>query len=245
VITSIASLNQRHTLLFNLEIFTMKKIITLVFISFTVFAQAQITRGGGGAFSLGLQNLDTESLVDFYTGSMPISSNNFSFGGYGYGQLDNWIIGFSGAGIYGFEQKDESYVYSFGGGYIAADFGYKFVNNEKWSLYPFASIGFGGVGYSIYANEEEDVTLGDSLSFNSVSYGWGNVVYGAGVRVEKYFDSKDPCGNGGLVGLELGFLTSPTDNNWTLSYGEKVNGGPDYSMRSFFVRVTFGGFGGK
>lgn len=223
----------------------MKKIITLILISSAVFANAQITRGGGGAFSIGLQTLDTESLGAFYNGSMPISSSNFSFGGYGYGQLDNWIIGFSGAGIYGFEQKDESYVYSFGGGYIAADLGYKVVNNEKWSLYPFASIGYGGVGYSIYSNEAEDVMLGDSITFNNVSYGWGNVVYGAGVRVEKYFDSKDPCGNGGLVGLEMGILTSPTDNNWTLSYGEKVNGAPDYSMRSLFVRVTLGGFGGK
>lgn len=223
----------------------MKKSLIFLIMLAGFQVNAQITRGGGGAFSLGYQSLNTEPLSAFYAGTMPLSPSNFSFGGYGYGQIDQWIIGFSGAGVYGFEQKDDNYRYSFGGGYFNVDLGYKIVNTEKWALYPFGSIGFGGVGYSIYSNQTEDLTLGDSVIFNNVSYGWGNVVYGAGLRVEKYFDSKDPCGSKGLVGFEIGFLSSPTSDNWTLGYGEKINGAPDYALQSFFARVTIGGFGGK
>jgi hypothetical protein len=226
----------------------MKKIILLLTLSLSVTAFAQYKRAGGGAFSFGVQTLETAGLRQFYTGAPTLSTANFTFGGYGYAQFNNLLIGFSGAGVYGNEVEDAENVYYFSGGNFALDFGYKVINKQKWSLYPMVNLGIGGVGYTISQKAEIAVGGGEVVTFNNANYTWGNVMYGVGVRFERYFKFKDDCDGGknaGLFGLEAGYINSPNNADWMAGSRTFISGGPDFSFESFYVRLTFGGFGGK
>jgi hypothetical protein len=225
----------------------MKKILILAALALSIMVNAQYTRAGGGAFSFGVQTLETAGLRQFYTEAPTLNTANFTFGGYGYAQFDAFLFGFSGAGIYGFEADDASNTYYFGGGYFAFDFGYKVINKQKWSLYPMANVGLGGVGYTISQNADMTVGGGEVPIFNNANYGWGSMVYGVGVRFERYFKLKDDCEGGksaGLFGVEAGYLNSPKNADWTTGSRNRIIGGPDFSFESIYLRLTLGGFGG-
>lgn len=209
-------------------------------------ANAQYTHAGGGGFSMGVQTLETAQLRQFATASPVLSTTNFSIGGYGYFQFGNFLAGFGGAGMFGEEVEDANNRYSSSSGYFTIDLGYKVVNKSKWALYPIVKGGFAGVDYAI--NSLEAVAVGgETPNFNSATYSWGNFTYGGALRIERYFGLKEDCTGsqgGGLLGFEIGYLTSPSSSKWYSSSRTKIMGAPEYQFNSFYAKIIIGGFGG-
>ena len=228
----------------------MKRIVfSLLLLSITTLLSAQYTRGGGGAFSFGMQTWSLDGLDAFAPNGPTLPSNNLSWGGYGYWQFNDWVVGFKGAGIYGRERLDDTYAYNMQGGHFMLDFGYKVINNQKFGLYPFAGVGWGGAGYSI--DEKWTINLSESGVNKPVlysgSYNWSNAVFDVGFRIEQLFGLKQKGEetDGGLIGLELGYMFTPTSNDWRSNTNATIIGAPDFNMNGFYARVTFGGFGGQ
>ena len=224
----------------------MKKTIFLLALLFSVTAFAQNERAAGGAFSAGVQTLQTAGLLQFYKGAPALNIANFTFGGYGYAQFNNLLIGFSGAGVFGNEVEDAQHVYYLSGGNFALDFGYKIFNKEKWSLYPMLNLGIGGITYRISQKAELAVGDGEVVTLNNANYTWGNAMYAVGVRFERYFRFKEHCEGGktaALFGLEAGYINSPKNADWMASSRTFITGGPDFRFESFYVRLIFGGIG--
>jgi hypothetical protein len=221
----------------------------LAFSAISIVTNAQFTRGGGGAFTVGMQMWPVDELKAFAPDGPTISTNSFSLGGYGYWQFNDWIFGFKGAGIYGSEKLDDNYSYRMTGGYFAVDFGYKVVNSNKFFVYPLIGIGWGGVGYNI--SEKFSLDLANPDATKPVIYGgeysWSNVVFDVGVRIEQLFGvrSDENGSGGGLVGIEVGYMFSPSSSDWRTSTNATINNAPEYSLNGLYARVVIGGFGGS
>ena len=224
----------------------MKHFLLLALLALSTTTYSQITRGGGGAFTIGMQMLPVDELLQFHPEAPKMSTSNIWLGGYGYFQFNRFIVGMKGGGFYGSEQTDVNYSYRMGGGMFAVDLGYKVLHTESYSLYPVLGIGGGGIGYSI--SDRADVTLGSDNTpiLNEASYNYGSVLFDIGARFEKSFgyESGDCGAGGGMVGLELGYMFSPSKDKWTTSSGASVINAPDYSMNGFYIRLLIGGFGG-
>ena len=211
-------------------------------------AQAQYTGGGGGAVSLGIQTLSTSEFTAFDPNAPELNQMATSIGGYGYFQVNNWLFGFKGAGNSSAKQIVGDYEYSAGSGYFLLDFGYKVVNKQKLFVYPFVGVGWGGASYSI--DSKFTINLDDPNNQRPViysgKYNWSNVVFDAGVRVEQLFGIKTRGAEtgGGLIGLEAGYMFSPTNTNWRTNANATINGAPEYNMNGFYARLLIGGFGG-
>jgi len=222
-----------------------KFFLPLIFTSLSL--TAQYNSAGTFAFSYGAQSINTAAFKQFYTGAPTLNSTAFSWGGYVNRHYKNFIFGVSGAGIFGEEAETGGYSFYTSGGYVTYDVGYKIINKNKWSLYPAGNIGLGGVNYQISSLQALPVG-GESAVFNNARYNWGNLIYGASLRFERYFKLKDDCDSsrtGGLFGIEAGFLASPTNNNWRSAGRTTVLGAPDFAFNSWFVRLTLGVFSGK
>lgn len=228
----------------------MKSVLfSLAFLTLTITTKAQYTRGGGGAFSFGMQTLSTAEFKSFDPNAPALNDAAFSFGGYGYWQFNNWLFGFKGAGVYGTKQISGDYEYSNSGGYFMLDFGYKVVNKQKFFVYPFVGVGWGGAGYTI--NSKFSINLDDpdneKPAIYAGNYNWSNVVFDAGIRIEQLLGLKtegDETG-GGLIGIEVGYMFSPTSTDWRTNTNATIIGAPEFNMNGVYARIVLGGFGGK
>jgi len=225
----------------------MKLYITILFciIAFTV--SAQYTVGGGGAFTIGTQLLPTAELQQFNSGSPELPSSNISIGGYGYWQIKSVVFGFQGGGFYGSTVEQGNLQYGQGGGSFSINLGYKIINTDKLGIYPVLGIGGGGIGYRITQTGDIAVSPDQGVTPYSAEYNWSSVLFDVGVRVEKIFgyESGDCGKGGGLVGLELGYMLSPSSDKWETAAGASVNNAPEYSLSGFYARLLIGGFGGE
>jgi len=220
-------------------------LLTILCLSTLTLATAQITRGGGGAFTIGTQLLPTSELLQFDPSAPELSTSNISIGGYSFFQFNSFVVGMSGSGFYGSEKTDSRNTYERGGGMFTVDFGYKVVNSPSFSLYPLIGLGAGGFGYSI-SGLDDVVIGGDTPAPNESSYNYSSFLFDIGLRFEKTLGYEEgDCGKGaGMVGVELGYLMSPSSNEWKTGSGASVINGPEYSMSGFYVRLLIGGFGG-
>ncbi len=226
-----------------------KSIIVFVFIVSCFISHAQYTQGGGGAFSFGMQMLPVDGLRAFAPEGPAVSETNFSWGGYGYWQKNNWVLGLKGAGVYGRELIDDLYTYKVTGGYFMLDFGYKVINKEKFSLYPFFGFGGGGVIYNVISKFSIDLAdqgTDKPVLYNG-AYNWESLVFDIGFRVEQLFGLKQKNSDtgGGLVGIEVGYMFTPTSNDWRTVSNATIINAPDYNMNGLYARILIGGFGGK
>jgi hypothetical protein len=227
----------------------MRIIIVLTVLIFLAnSSNAQYVKGGGGAFSIGMQTLQVDGLELFDPNSATLSSTNFSLGGYGYWQFNSWLFGFKGAGVYGSKVATTDYEYSLVGGYFMLDFGYKVINKNSLFVYPFIGVGRGGVAHNINSKATIDFSdpVNDKPAINSGVYNWSNVVFDIGVRIEKLFGIREEeKGNGGgLIGVEIGYMLSPSNTKWRTNTNAVIIGAPEYSMNGVYARIVIGGFGG-
>ena len=225
----------------------MKKLLLLGFILVSTSAFAQYKRGGGGAFSFGMQTMPVSELRIFAPDMAPLPTTSLTFGGYGYLQFNRFTVGLKGGGYTGSESRDAEFVYSFGGGYFMADVGYKVFGTDRTSIYPVLGVGFYGAGFQAAELGTVTITNVDLPYMNTSSFNISNVLFDLGVRLEQIvtFKSSEHCGKGGMmVGLEAGYQYSPPTDYWKGSCGCPVYGVPEFSFQGFYARLLIGGFGG-
>lgn len=224
----------------------MKTLLRLSFaLLFIVPAQAQYSYSSGGAFSLGIQSIPTAELAMLSPAAPELNATNFSFGGYGVWQFNRYMIGFKGAGIYGSEVRSNNLAYNVQAGYWGLDLGYKVINKDKFGLYPFVGLNYGGLTYSVASTQEYVVRTPTALDM--AEFNWSGFLLDIGLRAEHLFgfQQSGEGQGGGLVGLELGYMLAPAGGNWETRSGASVVGAPDYAMDGFYVRLLIGGMGGK
>jgi len=223
----------------------MKHFMLILWVSAATALQAQYSYSSGGAFSLGVQSLPTSELLSLTPDAPELNSTNFSFGGYGIWQIQRFMVGFKGAGIYGSTTEQNGLDYRVQGGYWSLDLGYKVINRDRFGLYPLIGIGLGGVTYSVAS--QQDINLTVPVSFNNATFDWSGVVLDIGLRAEHLFGLKETNGQkgGGFYGLELGYMVSPANSDWKTAGGSRIVGAPDYGLNGFYARLLIGGMGGK
>lgn len=225
----------------------MKNILLIAAFALSLTAFGQYTRGGGGAFTIGMQTMPVEDLKIFAPDMAPLPSTSLTFGGYGYIQLNRFTIGMKGGGYVGSESRDAEYVYSFGGGSFLVDFGYKIVGTDKTSIYPVLGVGFYGAGFQAAHLGTVNIQNVDLPYGNTSSFNIQNVLFDVGVRMEQLvtFRSSEQCGKGGMmVGIEAGYQYALPTDYWKGSCGCAVYGVPEFSFQGFYARILIGGFGG-
>jgi hypothetical protein len=223
-------------------------LIAVTFILAAFEVNAQYTRGGGGAFSLGVQTMSTTGITTFDPNAPTLNEVSFSLGGYTYWQFNKLLFGFKGAGVYGNNKEKGNYEYSSSSGYIMADFGYKLINKQKLFVYPFVGVGWGGAVYSINANSTINLTNPTTIypPIYSGDFNSSNVVFDVGFRIEQLFGltTENNETGGGLVGIEIGYMFSPNSTNWRTNNNAEVIGGPEQNLNGIYARILIGGFGG-
>lgn len=224
----------------------MKKVLFFFLALFaTVCAQAQYSYSSGGAFSLGMQSIPTAELAMLSSGAPELNASNFSFGGYGVWQIKRYMIGFKGAGIYGNEVRSNNLAYKVQAGYWGLDLGYKVINKDKFGLYPFVGLNYGGLTYSVASTQ--DYVVSNPPILDVAEFNWSGFLLDIGLRAEHLFgfQKKGEGQGGGLIGLELGYMLAPAGGNWETRSGAAVVGAPDYAMDGLYVRLLIGGMGGR
>ena len=225
----------------------MKKLFLLAFLASFLTGYGQYSRGGGGAFTIGMQTMPVDELKIFAPDMAPLSSTSLSFGGYGYLQFNKFTFGMKGGGYVGNESRDAEYVYSFGGGFFLGEIGYKVFGTDKTSIYPVLGAGFYGAGFSAATLGTVNIQNVDLPYQNTSSFNIQNVLFDFGVRMEQIvtFKNSEQCGKGGMmVGIEAGYQYAPPTDYWKGSCGCAVYGVPEFSFQGFYARLLIGGFGG-
>lgn len=225
----------------------MKKIsITAMLLVFLTTAYTQVYKGSGGAFSLGVQSLNSSGLPQISNVSPGFDEIGFNFGGYMYWQFNRFTVGIKGYGVGVRPVEEGDYRYNLSGGAILGEIGYKVLYREKNALYPFVGIGYGGVRYEVDDTRNLDLGSGSQEPIlNSGVYSQGGLVYDAGIRWETFlfFEKDEP--EAGLLGIEAGYQFATPNSDWNTKGGGNVIGvTDDYSFDGWFVKLTLGGFEG-
>jgi len=223
----------------------MKKILFASSVLLSLGLSAQYSYSSGGAFTFGVQSSATDPLLELSPGAPDLSAVQFSFGGYGVWQVQRFVFGFKGAGLYGPSASANGLEYSAQSGYWSLDLGYKVINRDRFGVYPLVGIGWGGTKYSVAS--DQDLAITTPIAFNSVEYQWSGLVIDLGLRAEHLFGFKqnESGKGGGMFGLELGYMFSPGNADWKTLGGGSVTDAPDYGLDGFYARVLIGGMGGK
>lgn len=224
----------------------MRKILfTSVLMFLAIWMTAQSYKGSGGAFSLGVQSMETGNLPSITESAPDLSGIGLNFGGYVYWQWNRFTVGIKGYGLYGFRQTEGDFSHQLTGGAALAEFGYKILYQEKNAIFPFVGVGYGGVNYLVEDTRDKILISEPRPVLTSGDYRWQGMVFDAGLRWERFvkFDDDEP--EAGLWGLEAGYQFSPGNRNWrTGGGGEITDAIPDYAFGGWFVKLTLGGFEG-
>jgi len=230
----------------------MKKVSLLVlgvlFLNSTSFAQSINRYGGMGFFSFGLTDLQQSGLNSqlITTGYTGLQSNQLSFGGEGFGIINNFLVGGRGGGMGKQQFSSGTSTGTITNSYGSFLVGYTFSLGERILFYPLA--GFGGI--------DSEITLENPATTNSMTTAFGNpnqiTVIEAEVPVLDFSVNfvlpvfGDVAGGGGpMLGLSAGYLFSPAAGNYRMN-GRDLTNTPTGQINGFYVRLLLGGggFGG-
>lgn len=230
----------------------MKKINVILFglLLLSSASQAQkISRFGGmGFFSFGLTDVKQPSLNSQLTtaGYTGLQSSQLSFGGEGFGIINNFVVGGRGGGMGKQQFSSGSSTGTITNSYGSFLLGYTFSLGERILFYPL--VGFGGI--------DSEITLENPATTNSMTNAFANpnqiTVINAEVPVLDFSVNfvlpvfGDVAGGGGpMLGLSAGYLFSPAAGNYRMN-GRDLTNTPTGQINGFYVRLLFGGggFGG-
>lgn len=230
----------------------MKKISLLVlsvlFWNSATFAQTSNRYGGMGFLSFGLtelrqSGLNSQLITAGYTG---LASSQLSFGGEGFGILNNFVIGGRGGGLGKQQFSNGSTTGNISNSYGSFLLGYTFSLGKKMLFYPL--VGFGGI--------DSEITIENPTTTNSMTTAFTNpnqiTVINAEVPVLDFSVNfvvpvfGNVAGGGGpMLGISAGYIFSPTAGNYRMN-GRELTNIPSGQINGFYVRMLFGGggFGG-
>jgi hypothetical protein len=222
---------------------------SIIFILIPVFSFSAIMSGGGGGFHLGYHFLNSEPLNNSIddAGFGEFSKQRISFGGGGYWILWNRLMfGGEGCGIYPMDTQSDEYTMKYIGGYGLGNIGVVFLRTENIIIYPM--FGFGGYGevLSIYPESGQfdfDDIINDPRQMTSIENGGLMIAIQGGFDyIFNFSKEKDEMG-GIMIGARAGYLYPLTGENWKMNDVEVING-PESPLKGFYIKFTFGGFGG-
>ncbi len=221
-------------------------VLTLLFI-FITLALGQINNRRFEAnlsVSLGYANLDNTEFQSFLVpGFEELSKHYASFGASGHVLLKNLLLGVSGQFIGAPTKEHGDLDADVTGGMGFLNVGYALVNKERFKVYPLLGIGGGVMDMKIM--HQGDITQGEIINNpmqqTQLSIANAMVDLGAGLDYTiMEMTSADGRTKGGLnLGLRAGYIFGADDDNWTYTGGD-VMGGPEFGMRSYYVRLAVG-----
>jgi hypothetical protein len=201
--------------------------------------------GGGGFFAVGVNATDLAPLNDRLrqAGYPTFPAEMLSVGGGGYGVVaGRLLLGGEGYGLIAPSRGYQGRTVSVGGGYGLFTVGYQFRPTTDLRVHPL--VGIGGGGLTLEIGSAGGQTFDDVLADpdRSATLERGSLLVSLGAGLEYRFRARSD--GGPQVGLRLGYLLSPYDTDWTEG-DTRLAGGPDASFQGPFVRVLFGGWGGR
>lgn len=230
----------------------MKKISLILlcglFLSSVSHAQKISRFGGMGFFSFGLTDvkqpgLNSQLTAAAYTG---LQSSQLSFGGEGFGIINNFLIGGRGGGLGKQQFSNGTNTGTITNSYGSFLLGYTFPVGKKMLFYPL--VGFGGI--------DSEITIENPTTTNSMTNAFANpnqiTVIKAEVPILDFSVNfaipvfGDVAGGGGpMLGFSAGYMFSPAAGNYKMN-GRDLTNIPTGQVNGFYVRMLFGGggFGG-
>ena len=217
-----------------------------------IFAQEHEETGlhsGKGYFMFGWNKLNIGNLNAQLAakGYSQLSDNLFSFGGGGFGIINNFLLGGEGHGLYGTTVASGNYNLSLTAGYGFFDLGYIVFSSESVSIFPIIGIGGGGITL--------DITNRNALTFDEIldepgrmsKLSAGGFLMNFSIGADYIIDmgNNDNESNGGLaVGIIAGYTFAPMKGQWQMNQ-VTVSGGPEVGVDGFYIRLMIGGGGMK
>lgn len=230
----------------------MKKISLILvgglLLSGVAHAQKISRFGGMGFFSFGLTDvkqpgLNSQLTAAAYTG---LQSSQLSFGGEGFGIINNFLIGGRGGGLGKQQFSNGTNTGTITNSYGSFLLGYTFPVGKKMLFYPL--VGFGGI--------DSEITIENPTTTNSMTNAFANpnqiTVIKAEVPILDFSVNfaipvfGDVAGGGGpMLGFSAGYMFSPAAGNYKMN-GRDLTNIPTGQVNGFYVRMLFGGggFGG-
>ena len=210
-----------------------------------IFGQQDMKRHQGSlSFSAGYLNLDHSEFQMFLPNAFDDLSDHYALvGGSGYVMLGNLMLGASGQFIFGPTEKHGSREAEITGGMGFANMGYAVINQERLKIFPM--VGIGGAGMEMKLTHQGDIDRGEILinpgSEMNLSVANFAFDFSAGLDFSPTWKvSENGKQGGGMnLGMRVGYILGVGNKDWTYGGGE-VTDGPDFGMRSFYVKVLVG-----
>ena len=202
--------------------------------------------GGMGYFSLGYHMMNTGNLNDLLQvyDYPDLPGEMISIGGGGHGFVGEWVVGGHGHSFMNRPQSNETYDLSISGGYGFVDVGYVVNTRPGWDLYPLLGVGFGG--FMLDISEDQPAIFNELLEEpeTSMQVGKGGFLLDLSLNATYLFDFTENyfTRNGLVLGLQVGYVLDPFENQWKIN-GNDVTNGPDMDMGGPYLRLKIGGGG--
>lgn len=153
------------------------------------------------------------------------------------------MIGIEGSPFFLGEETRSGRDVELGGGHATLGVGYAIPLSDRMRVYPRVGIGAGGIALEIESAadtiafddvldaptpapiEQDPVLSRDGIVFD----------FGAGAEILSGGD------DGALIGVRVGYLLAPWDDDWDLVYQGQASHGPDASISGVYLRVVVGG----
>lgn len=211
--------------------------------------------GGRGGVQIGLQAPDLDPLnAALVAGGYPAFSDGLvTLGGFGFGTVGRILIGGEGHGFLPREETTTSGAVRsrLGGGYGLFNLGYMALRGRRIDLYPIFGIGGGTLQLDLIERSSPtfDEVLGNPG--NSSRLAEESLLLSAAVGMDYRFgrgdrEGRSPRRTGGLfLGVRAGWIWAPGGTRWELDHLNDVAGGPEVGPTGFYLRASFGGWGGR
>lgn len=225
------------------------------------------SRGGGGFFSVGVQQLDAGGVDQRLAGAglSGIGTTALTLGGGGHAVLGRWRIGGEGHGLRGSQRTaaDGAFETRVSGGYGLFTVGYDLAPRSRLEVVPRLGLGSGGVTATIDGLEAptfgeilENPRRGVRLTRSSFLASVGLAVRmplvtprtgsaaqpHAAAVIPGGATAPEGPGRGGkrlVLGLRAGYLLPFAEGGWSTG-ASRVAGGPSLKAKGFHLSLTIG-----
>jgi hypothetical protein len=226
--------------------------LLLLFSSFLLSQNREITGGGGGNFMTGPTLIFANNITDYLQEPAVLGPNydpstlGIQAGGEGFGIVRRFTIGGGGFGYNSFNSTAENGKIERSGGGAYFRLGYRFFT--KNTSFVTLNTGFGGFGYTL---KIKNTSVENDIVFNRLdpvkpgeerTYTFGGTMFDLGVSFKSIIAKKETelKISGFMAGLDAGCAMGIPAGNW--GDGDNIQGPPDPRVLfTPYLRLTIGG----
>jgi hypothetical protein len=208
-------------------------------------AQASLLGPGAAYVGGGMARVRTSGLDDRLeaNGYPTFGQNAVTLGIGAYRTFANrMMFGIEASPFFVGEESHDANDVSLGGGHATLGFGYLFPLTPRMRVYPRVGVGAGGMAVE-FDSDSDTIDFDDVLADPAPRpiepdpvLARDGIVFDLGGGAE--FLSRGD--RGALVGVRIGYLVAPWDDDWELVYHGGASGGPDASISGFYARLVVG-----